>query len=640
MHSHGWKLLRRARNDEPRLWQRDFFTQNRDTCDFTAIVLAKQSIKKKKKDSTNTTTAANLQPVVNNDNNKHSLEEEVASDYDDKDDDDGDDDSAKLSNSMTQQPDDAIHHPPITPQKPSTLNAKFKVFQTVYARDATDGVMYEAVIRRRLYGLGQPRQVQVGLVGSAQEVLDLMNREEEPAWHYFVHYNKWNVNWDRWVPEEDVYEMSPKVKEYAQRLVAAHRDLRTEMTRKVKGKKGFQTIDGTQFLQNWRLRMAAIDAEMEMPGSSTMANGSNSGAAEMSTGPSVQKTTVALKPRNDSWTRAAVQQEKKLRSSHLSGKAKSGNTKIALPFALKKVLVEQWEIITQCQMVPSLPAPVTVRQALDMYLESKGVVQKQEEKTVETADKAGEKDNASPAANGDKLPEENVPGAEMELDREPTTTVPGSKEPISEAAVTVTSQNDTASMTESKETNGGKEKDKPDKENDPAEEPDAREREWHEMADGIALFFDEALPCRLLYRDELPQLSVLDSHPEYSLRPYSEIFGCEHLLRLFVRLQAMIDDELSDAESKPIYAKINDFVRFLHKNQGTMLAQTHRRLNDLEQKEKSKLVKAEERKRKRALEALALSSTVPTTDDSPTPLSKKQRVGEKETLEKMEFSIS
>lgn len=80
------------------------------------------------------------------------------------------------------------------------------------------------------------------------------------------------------------------------------------------------------------------------------------------------------------------------------------------------------------------------------------------------------------------------------------------------------------------------------------------------------MLFDEALPDRLLYQEELPQLRVIDTVPEYSMTPFSELYGCEHLLRLFVRLPEMLAGELSEAEARPIIAKVNDFVRFLHKS--------------------------------------------------------------------------
>jgi hypothetical protein len=131
---------------------------------------------------------------------------------------------------------------------------------------------------------------------------------------------------------------------------------------------------------------------------------------------------------------------------------------------------------------------------------------------------------------------------------------------------------------------------------------------WIDMANGIAMLFDEALQDRLLYQEEVPQLRVLDSIPAYSMTRYSEIYGCEHLLRLFVRLPGMLSDALTDAETRPILAKVNDLLRFLNKNQPTLFVQSCRKLNELELLEKQKIVKLENKKRKRQESLTAASA--------------------------------
>lgn len=307
------------------------------------------------------------------------------------------------------------------------------------------------------------------------------------------------------------------------------------MTKKVKGKKGFQTVEGSEFLQRWRLRRAKIDEEMLPDGEPKKLP---TVGEDKSTAPKSVCVTTQSAKKPDSWSRAAVTAETKLREQSLTSKSKHSN-KLSLPFALKKSLVESWEVITQCHMVLSLPAPVTIRQALDKYLESKGVAPQLVTADVPIQPKA----SADPTHQDDKA--------------EGSPVVDNNEE---------------------------------------------RDHDWREMADGIALLFDEALPNRLLYREELPQYSVVCDHPEYSLKRFSEVYGCEHLLRLFVRLPEVIADEMSEAEARPILAKVNDFVRFLHKNQGTMFAQPYRKLNDLEMKERNKLIKKEESKRKRRSE--------------------------------------
>lgn len=293
------------------------------------------------------------------------------------------------------------------------------------------------------------------------------------------------------------------------------------MSRKVKGKKQFQTVDGTEFLEAWSKRRLVLDQEMDMSPSK----------APRKSQPDVEEEVVGkddkeapnsaeTKPRAaDTWNKRALNTEVKLRAKSLTRKLSNTANNIALPSALKKILVEQWEIITQCDMVLSLPATVTIKQALDSYLESKGV----------PADAPSD---------------------------------PGGDNPS---------------------------------------------QQWIEMVDGIALFFDQALPLRLLYRNEFPQLVVKESHPEFcSTRP-SDYYGCEHLLRLFTRLPDLMADGLGDSESRSIFAKVNDLIRFLHKNHETVFSQTYRKMNESETKEKNKLLKAEERHKRKAAAAAAAS---------------------------------
>jgi hypothetical protein len=49
----------------------------------------------------------------------------------------------------------------------------------------------------------------------------------------------------------------------------------------------------------------------------------------------------------------------------------------------------------------------------------------------------------------------------------------------------------------------------------------------------------------------------------------SDLYGCEHLLRLFFRLPPIMADQWKDEDDEEvglILAKINDLVRFLHKH--------------------------------------------------------------------------
>jgi len=463
--------------------------------------------------------------------------------------------------------------------------SKYEKRQTVFAQDS-DGVVYEAVIRQMLYGPNLRKRVQMATVSSRQEADELLARqdEEDPVqkWHYFVHYKKWNANWDAWVPEENVYELTDESRAYATRLIQEHKALKVEMAKKSKGKK---PIDGCAFLREWQKRKAQVDEETQMFKPCSNGDGADNGNSGNSNGEgggvqSTGKEANKKKPKADAWTKSTALMEKKLREKNLTRKLKNAKHDVAMPFALKKNLVEQWEIITQCNMVLALPATVTVRQALDLYLESKGVAVANEISSQSSSDNC--KDGS----------------VEMVTDENSNKVVPeeasGAQQPKSET----------------------------DSPKDASDDFDSRKQEWIEMAHGIALFFDEALPYRLLFDAEQPQLLVKEAHPEHGPLRYSEYYGCEHLLRLFTRLPLLVADSLKQASggdddddhkskadwARTIYAKVNHFIRFLHKNQDSVLVQSYRALNADEAKEKTKILRRKERKRIRAAQEAAAAA--------------------------------
>ena len=84
-----------------------------------------------------------------------------------------------------------------------------------------------------------------------------------------------------------------------------------------------------------------------------------------------------------------LQKQAQLHKNGLQMKRKKSiSDQLTLPFNLKKVLVEEWEVITQCDMVHNLPSKVSVRVALDQYLESKlGPLRKKQQEEEERRNK-------------------------------------------------------------------------------------------------------------------------------------------------------------------------------------------------------------------------------------------------------------
>ena len=99
-----------------------------------------------------------------------------------------------------------------------------------------------------------------------------------------------------------------------------------------------------------------------------------------------------------------------------------------------------------------------------------------------------------------------------------------------------------------------------------------------DMAEGIALFFDKGLESRLLYRQELPQLQALMSSG--SGKRLSEVYGCEHLLRLLLRLPDILTECVSDDKRRLILHDIVEFVTFLHQHQESFFTASFRKLSD------------------------------------------------------------
>ena len=96
-----------------------------------------------------------------------------------------------------------------------------------------------------------------------------------------------------------------------------------------------------------------------------------------------------------------------------------------------------------------------------------------------------------------------------------------------------------------------------------------------ELASGVLLYFDRALPVYLLYRFERQQFdevedSILcqqiESEPDI---PWSDVYGVEHLLRLFTRLPRLIVAErLSSTEQRQLQQRMLDLIRFIARNLG------------------------------------------------------------------------
>jgi MRG len=103
---------------------------------------------------------------------------------------------------------------------------------------------------------------------------------------------------------------------------------------------------------------------------------------------------------------------------------------------------------------------------------------------------------------------------------------------------------------------------------------------WKNLADGIAMFFEKAMrSSRLLYRQEVPQLDAFlaSSKPEEPVR-LSDVYGCEHLLRLILVLPDILKDCLTEEKTGIVLHDVTELVKFLHRQQDYLFVTSFRKL--------------------------------------------------------------
>uniref|UniRef100_A0A4W4F8G2 Mortality factor 4-like protein 1 n=1 Tax=Electrophorus electricus TaxID=8005 RepID=A0A4W4F8G2_ELEEL len=94
---------------------------------------------------------------------------------------------------------------------------------------------------------------------------------------------------------------------------------------------------------------------------------------------------------------------------------------------------------------------------------------------------------------------------------------------------------------------------------------DNKEYAVNEVVAGIREYFNVMLGTQLLYKFERPQYAeILANHPDTSM---SHVYGAPHLLRLFVRIGAMLAYTPLDEKSLSLLLSyLQDFLKYLVKN--------------------------------------------------------------------------
>jgi len=433
-----------------------------------------------------------------------------------------------------------------------------------------------AIVRRTIWGLHR-EQINVYLLnaddhnvvgadqpGSGASGVPDPDEEEQYCWHYFVHYNGWNVKWDRWVDESALF-----VDSEGTRKLAAH--LKQEMKLINKAVRSGTKSGKNEILAiRKRMQQAEDERREEERREELRAQGllppepekreeedAKEGAGDECVGDKgddggegdktakeeeSERGEEQASRMNKNVSKAVLEKERKLRRRGLEGKLwrkQSHAQQIVFPFTLKKVMVEEWEIIALCGMVPKLPAKVTVREALDRFLQSKFDVFR--DTTME-----GEGNDPSLEQNADVFDTaDNENATEEKKEEEPTD------------AATRLQINDTDT-----------------------EETRKKKKEWMTMVNGVAQFFDEALPVHLLYKQEKAYHRAImrSDDPLLEGKRPCEIYGCEQILRMMVQLPTMVQESgVPESDARKIMSQMNDFLRFLQKDQGDLLSQSYRK---------------------------------------------------------------
>ena len=88
---------------------------------------------------------------------------------------------------------------------------------------------------------------------------------------------------------------------------------------------------------------------------------------------------------------------------------------------------------------------------------------------------------------------------------------------------------------------------------------------YGEVVDGIKTYFNQALSTILLYKFERKQFR--DIRDEHKSTPLVDVFGAEHLLRLFVKLPELLAYcKLQREHLTVLVAKLTELLKFLQAN--------------------------------------------------------------------------
>ena len=545
---------------------------------------------------------------------------------------------------------------------PSSSSPCFNIHQKVLAKDTSTPLLYPATIRKIIYA-PKSLKVNIYLLESSDVDLDVDqvptdehgHSQSVYCWHYFVHYLGWNVKWDRWVNQHQLYEDNPdgrilakrlkdesaclkkrkgksgpsqkKVLEVMQKIVRLENELRAKQQRG-------ESIEGNGDVDGDKDSDAGGDGDdaMKIKSSSSRSSSRKDKDAnpDETTNTTKAKTKKQIKKEQD--TLKFMLKEVALRKQDLTSKGAAGSSgsgmgimpsfassnPLNLPFPLKKILVDDWEVITKCDMLHTVPTRegFSVVDALQDYYRAKvgtPIITHDKEKMqmqTQTGDDT-QVERESEATSGEEGTVTGGDNRESESVVEDTCTEKMNTE--GEEVVNGDLAKSNLKTTggehmeiEVNEHNAGNVPDAapnpdPDAEADINSGADAslEQKEWKEMIDGICLYFDQALPKRLLFRHEIPQKFVVEQNHS---RRYCQIYPCEFLIRMCTLLPESLEEHangnasgsggIGEEEKTKILFKIGDLLRFLNRHRDKYFLQRYRKATG---EEKAKMARFQKR---------------------------------------------
>ena len=358
---------------------------------------------------------------------------------------------------------------------------------------------YEAIIRKA--------KRETTVFGSSSSTTN--KKKTKKSWSYLVHYLGWNARYDRWVPPS------------------------------------FLIPDNTKNRQRYeeRKRQQQIQEEEEKQRRQQ------------------EENEFMMKQRRRKEEQRQQQQSKRKQQQQQTSTLALYETYCILPFTLKIVLVEEKERITRKgydspygfddyynnpqrkrprfppRFVHHLPASITIRRLLNAFKKTK-----REQLEKKKIDSSNSDDQQQQQQKKKKMKKKQQQQHQQAIPGKNTTKVDNKgKEQRGEESTH--DNNNERQESPIKSTPKKQQDNEGDDANVVRGSPTAAVLKYgdvREFCQRLAMLFEVALPVCLLYGEERPQYEYIKQHKNSQSLSLSEIYGSEHLLRLFVHLPTII----------------------------------------------------------------------------------------------------